>query len=129
MPEHVNRHKGHPTLFQTTRVSRPKVSIVRAHDYDCDRLYTAIETGVELIGGLENLVKPGNRVLVKINHLSPPSLAERGIVTHPIFVEAVLKLLKKAGADITVGDDIDSDGEDGFSVSGIRQMCNRAGVE
>jgi uncharacterized protein (DUF362 family)/Pyruvate/2-oxoacid:ferredoxin oxidoreductase delta subunit len=36
-------------------------------------------------------------------------------------------LLKEVGADITVGDDIQSTG-DGFQVSGFRQMCQRAGV-
>lgn len=65
---------------------------------------------------------------MKINHLSPPSPAEKGIVTHPVFVEAVLNLLKALAADITVGDDIQSGSGDGFQLSGFRQMCQRAGV-
>ena len=103
------------------------MSIVRAHDYDYAEIYAAMEKGIELIGGLAKIVPPGSKVFVKINHLSPPSPAERGIVTHPVFVEAVLDLLKKVGADITVGDDIQSAG-DGFQVSGFRQMCEGTGV-
>ena len=104
------------------------VSIVRAYDYDSAQLYSAVETSIKLIGGLGAIVKPGSKVFVKINHLSPPSEAEKGIVTHPAFVEAVLELLKRAGAEIITGDDIDSDAGDGFQISGIRQMCEKAGV-
>jgi len=109
-------------------VTKTRVSIVRASDYDYAELCTAVKHSLELIGGLKELVKPGKRVFVKINHLSPASPAERGIVTHPVFVEAVLKLLKSAGASIIVGDDIDYGSGDGFLVSGLREACQRAGV-
>ena len=105
-----------------------RVSIVRAGDYDLTRLITAVESSIDLIGGLDRIVKPGSRVFVKINHLPPPSPPERGIVTHPVFAEAVIHLLKKAGAVITVGDDIDISPVDGFAASGFRRMCQRNGV-
>ncbi len=104
------------------------MSIVRAYDYDYAEIYAAMEKAIELLGGLAKIVPLGSKVFVKINHLSPPSPAEKGIVTHPVFVEVVLDLLKKLSADITVGDDIQSGTEDGFQVSGFRQMCQRAGV-
>ncbi|UCB43215.1 MAG: DUF362 domain-containing protein [Dehalococcoidales bacterium] len=107
---------------------RAQVSIVRASQYDLDEILAAVRKGTELIGGLEKVIKAGDRVFVKINHLPPASPPERGIVTHPIFAEAVIELLKEAGADITVGDDIESEPQDGFGVSGFRQMCQRAGV-
>ena len=122
-----NRHKkGNPHL-QHTHMNKAKVSIVRAHDYDNTEIHAAMEKGIELIGGLAKIVSPGSKVFVKINHLPPPSPAEKGIITHPAFVEVVLDLLKEVSADITVGDDIQSTG-DGFKVSGFRQMCQRAGV-
>ena len=124
----MNRHKRGNAHLQNTQMNKAKVSIVRAHDYDYAEIYTAVEKGIELIGGLARIVSPGSRVFVKINHLSPPSPAEKGIVTHPVFVEVVLDLLKAVGADITVGDDIQSGSGDGFQVSGFRQMCQRAGV-
>ena len=67
-------------------MNKAKVSIVRVDDYDLDILCSAIEEGLNLVGGLGIVVKPGSKVLVKINHLSPASEAERGIVTHPVFV-------------------------------------------
>jgi len=109
-------------------MNKAKVSIVRAHDYDYAELYVAVGKGIELIGGLAKIVPPGSKVFVKINHLPPPSPAEKGIITHPVFVEVILDLLKEVGADITVGDDIQSGSGDGFQISGFRQMCQRAGV-
>ena len=109
-------------------MNKVKVSIAKARDYDCAQVRAALEKAIGLIGGLEDVLKPGAKVFVKINHLPPPSPAERGIVTHPVFVEGVLQLLKDFTTDITVGDDIESGGEDGFRVSGFRQMCERSGV-
>lgn len=109
-------------------MNKAKVSIVRAYEYDYAQLYEAIEKSIKLIGGLGKIVKPGDRVFVKINHLSPPSLPEKGIITHPVFTEAVLELLKTVAVDITVGDDIESDSGDGFRLSGFRRMCERVGV-
>ena len=108
---------------------KTKVSIVKANEYNCAHICGALEKSLGLIGGLEEIVKPDSRVFVKINHLPPASPPERGIVTHPIFVEAVLELLKKITGNIIVGDDIESEGEDGFMISGFRQMCNRAGIK
>ncbi len=123
-----SRHQRDNTHLQHTYMNKAKVSIVRAHDYDYAEIYAAMEKGIGLLGGLAKIVPPGSKVFVKINHLSPPSPAEKGIVTHPVFVKVVLDLLKKLSADITVGDDIQSGTKDGFQVSGFRQMCQRAGV-
>ena len=122
------RELGNRHTRDNVHMNKAKVSIVRAHDYDYAELYAAVGKGIELIGGLAKIVPPGSKVFVKINHLSPPSPAEKGIITHPVFVEVILDLLKEVGADITVGDDIASGAGDGFQVSGFRQMCQRAGV-
>ncbi len=119
---------GDSLRLQNKTLERARVALVRAHDYEFTQIHAALTRAIGLTGGLQKIFKPGARVFVKINHLSPPSPAERGVVTHPVFVEAVLELLKVAGADITVGDDIDSGTGDGFEVSGIRQTCQKAGV-
>lgn len=108
---------------------KARVSIVRVQDYDCEQIRTAADRSLNLICGLGKLVKPSDKVLVKINHLSPASSADRGIITHPIFVEAILHLLRDCSANITVGDDIESIASNGFGVSGFREMCKRAGVD
>ena len=109
-------------------MKKAKVAIVPAVDYESPALYTAIEHAIDLIGGLGDIITQGTRVFVKINHLSPASPAARGIVTNPLFVEAVLTLLLKTGAELIVGDDIASEEQDGFAVSGFRQMCQKIGV-
>ena len=108
---------------------RAIVAAVKAYNYNIAELVPAIRKSLDLIGGFNPKINPGSKVFVKINHLSPPSPAERGIVTHPVFVEAVLMLLKKTGAEITVGDDIEEGEMDGFKISGFREICERQGVK
>jgi uncharacterized protein (DUF362 family)/NAD-dependent dihydropyrimidine dehydrogenase PreA subunit len=108
---------------------RAPVSAVKAQNYNLKELISAVRNSLELIGGLDVILKPGSKVFIKINHLSPPSPPDRGIVTHPVFTEAVITLLKEQGAEITVGDDIEEGEGDGFVISGYRAMCGRQGVQ
>ena len=52
----------------------PKVSLVRCEDYAEDKVCAAVKRSLDLIGGIENFVKPGMKVLLKPNLLSarPP---------------------------------------------------------
>ncbi|MGA7844967.1 MAG: DUF362 domain-containing protein [Dehalococcoidales bacterium] len=102
---------------------------MKAHNYNLEELIPAVRKGLELIGGLDTIVQPSSKVFIKINHLSPPSPPERGIVTHPVFTEAVIALLKEISADITVSDDIEEWEGNGFAVSAYRAMCARQGVK
>jgi uncharacterized protein (DUF362 family)/Pyruvate/2-oxoacid:ferredoxin oxidoreductase delta subunit len=104
------------------------VAVVRCPDYDPLHVEASVGRALNLLGGLSALIPRRTRVFVKINHLSPPSPPESGIVTHPAVTEAVLKQLKDLDAEITVGDDIQAGGGDGFRVSGYRELCRRLGV-
>jgi uncharacterized protein (DUF362 family)/ferredoxin len=107
---------------------KTKVAVVRCPSYEEPRLRDAVGRSLDLIGGLGAIIGPGSKVFVKINHLSPGSPPERAIVTHPLFTRQVLAFLKDVGADITVGDDIQSGAIDGFEVSGYAGMCREMGV-
>jgi len=109
-------------------MEKPKVSIVKAADYGSEKLYEGIKKGLDYLGGLETIIKPGSKVFVKINHLSPPSPPEKVIITHPYFTKQVLRLLKQLNCKITVGDDIQSKSKDGFLISGYRKVCDELGV-
>ncbi|MFP4082841.1 MAG: DUF362 domain-containing protein [Candidatus Aminicenantes bacterium] len=109
-------------------MKKAAVSLVKLHDYDINRIRQALQKSLDLLGGLENIIKPHSRVFVKINHLSPPSPPEKAIVTHPALTKEFLQLLKEHHVKITVGDDIQSREKDGFSVSGYRQICDELGV-
>ena len=105
-----------------------KVSIVRIANYKSEGIYEALKRSLSFLGGLKKIIKPKSKVFVKINHLSPPSPPERNIVTHPAFTKEVLRLLMELDLEITVGDDIESKGKDGFLISGYRQVCNYLGI-
>jgi len=106
-----------------------QVSLVRCTSYEEAALLSSLQKALDLLGGIQQFVRRGQRVFVKVNHLPPPSVAERGIVTHPAFVEQVLAILLETGAQVRVGDDINPAQGDGFAVSGLRQVCQKLGVK
>lgn len=107
----------------------PKVAVVRTSRYALAEVRAAVERALTLIGGLEKIVSPNAHVFVKINHLSPPSPPERGIITHPVFTEAVLAHLREITPRLTLGDDLHPSTPGGFEVSGYRALCERLGVD
>lgn len=110
-------------------MSQAVVAIRRARSYNEAEVQTAVAAALADLGGLPTIVPRGAKVFVKINHLSPPSPPERGIITHPALTAAVLTLLTEITPRITVGDDLHASTPDGFEVSGYRAMCERLGVE
>ena len=109
-------------------MKKVRVSIVKQADYNSTEIHEGLKQSFSYLGGLENLIRPGSHVFVKINHLSPPSPPEKAIVTHPAFTREVLLFLKQLDVTVTVGDDIQSKVEDGFLISGYRQICDELGV-
>ena len=107
---------------------KSKVSIQSIDRYESENLHKALIKSLDLLGGLNRIVHPGSRVFVKINHLSPPSLPEDNIITHPTFTKKFLRLLLDIGCLVTIGDDIQSKTEDGFLISGYRKICTDLGV-
>jgi uncharacterized protein (DUF362 family)/Pyruvate/2-oxoacid:ferredoxin oxidoreductase delta subunit len=77
-----------------------KVTIRKCSEYDLQEVYTQVS---EIWEKCEGPDVSGKRVLVKPNILidSDPSKA---ICTHPVVVEAVIRLLQSKGATVLVGD-------------------------
>ncbi|HML26387.1 MAG TPA: DUF362 domain-containing protein, partial [Methanomethylovorans sp.] len=71
-----------------------KVSIVQCDDYL--KAKDAIREALDLIGGLENIISPGSRVLLKPNVLAIKR-PEAAVTTHPAIVSAMCQLVKEAG--------------------------------
>jgi uncharacterized protein (DUF362 family)/NAD-dependent dihydropyrimidine dehydrogenase PreA subunit len=78
-----------------------KVSIVQCSDYSNAK--DAIKEALNLIGGLEKIISPGNRVLLKPNVLAirPP---EDAVTTHPAVVSAMCELVSEVGGIPVIGD-------------------------
>jgi len=107
---------------------RARVAVTRCPSYDPRVLREALSRSLSLIGSLTDVVKPGDRVLLKINHLGehPP---ETAIDTHPAFLRAVVDLVREITPDVVVADGLDSPGLGGFEKSGILSACRELDVE
>jgi uncharacterized protein (DUF362 family)/Pyruvate/2-oxoacid:ferredoxin oxidoreductase delta subunit len=78
---------------------------------------------VELLGGLDRFVAPGERLLLKPNILvgEPP---ERAVTTHPSVLAASIRLLQQGGATVVFGD---SPGVEAASRCGLLDAGQQAG--
>lgn len=108
-----------------------KVALARCETYDREKVFEAVKRSVDLLGGIEKFVKPGNKVLLKPNLLSarPP---EEAVCTHPEVVRAVIRLVKAAGGNIIIGDSPGGFAKDItriFDVSGVKKVAEEEGVE
>ena len=77
------------------------VSIVRIEE---DQVEKAVRKAVDLVGGIETIVKPGETVLLKVNWCVVPEDPKVGVVTNPVVARAVADLIKEAGAEPIIGD-------------------------
>lgn len=82
---------------------------------------------IEGLGGIENFVKKGNKVLIKPN-IAWDRTIEQAANTHPDVVKALIKMCKKAGAsEIIVVDNSCSPWKVTYYKSGIEAVVKEAG--
>ncbi len=80
-----------------------EVVLIRCENYDSAEVRKAVHRGIELLGGIESFVKPGETILLKPNLLFGDS-PEKCINTHPAVFFALGELFVHAGAKVTFGD-------------------------
>ncbi len=100
------------------------ISIVKGSD----RVKT-VNKAIDLLGGIERFVKPGETVAIKPNvaFASPPML---GATARPELVAEVVRLCYKAGAKrVTVTDNPINDPASCFTLSGIGKAASQAGAK
>lgn len=105
-----------------------KVSIVKCGNYEHQKVKESILQSLGLIGGIGNIIKPGDNVLLKVNVIIgfPP---ERAATTHPAIVGAMTEIVREAGGVPWVGD---SSGAYGYTAQslelcGIKKACEEYG--
>lgn len=105
-----------------------KVAIIKCTSYKKEAVNAAVARGIELIGGIGQFVKAGEKVLLKPNLVAadPP---ERCATTHPAVMEGIAVLLKEADLSITYGD------SPGFHApltaakkAGLAEVADRLGI-
>lgn len=107
-----------------------KVAITRCADYQEVNVAEAIQRLLNLLGMINQFIKPHYQVLIKPNLLSA-SLPEAGITTHPAVVREVAKRVKETGAKVMLGD---SPGgplnlEEVYEKTGMRRIAHELDIE
>jgi uncharacterized protein (DUF362 family)/Pyruvate/2-oxoacid:ferredoxin oxidoreductase delta subunit len=104
-----------------------QVAITRCPSYDPEAVYTALCLAVDAAPGLD---VSGKTVLLKPNIVfdSPP---EKAIVTHPVFLEAAIRLVKERGAARILAGDSPGLQKPNFTakLSGLGEVTKRMGAE
>ena len=111
-----------------------KVALIKCDSYDFNKVKSAINRGIDLLGGIDSFIKDGDKILLKPNLLAS-ELAEKSVTTHPIVFEAIISILQEKAKEkniekISYGD---SPGiGKGISVaqkSGISEVAERLKIE
>jgi uncharacterized protein (DUF362 family)/ferredoxin len=108
-----------------------RVALAKCDSYDQSEVDAALAKCLQLLGGIEQFVKPGNRVLIKPNVLNA-SAPETAATTHPSIVSAVIKKVKNAGGIALVGDcpsNAHAFVPETMEKTGIKQAAEDAGGE
>ena len=106
-----------------------KVFFVRQSTYDQSQIDSAVKRIFDHFGGIDHFVKPGERVLLKVNLVAGHEVSRR-VSTDPAIVRAVANLVLSAGAAPFIAD---SPGIDSFTraaeKAGFTQIARELGIE
>jgi len=109
------------------------VSLVKAGAYNQEIVDKAVQESIDLLGGINNFIKPNQRVALKVNLLMKAD-PERQATTHPSVVEALIKIIKEMKAIPFI---VDSSGgpfnetymNNVYKASGMTAVAKRQEVE
>jgi len=83
--------------------SRSSVALVRCEGYSEEVVDEAVGRGLALLGGVQQFLINGEKILLKPNVLVA-SVPEQAVTTHPAVFKAVARHFQAAGARLTYGD-------------------------
>lgn len=110
-----------------------KVSIRKCSSYEQYEVDNAVSAAIADIGGIEEYVKPGDKVFLKINLLMKKK-PEEAVTTHPAVIEAVVKKIQQAGGRVIIGDSPGGSYNERtlkttYRVCGIDKVAEKTGAE
>jgi len=110
------------------------ISIVKCNNYESEEVYQAIHKSLQLINGIDRLVRPGMKVLLKINLLSSSQPPERAVNTHPAVVSALVRIFQKDfGCEVFIGDSSgsvkNSSTFNAFRITRIYEIAENTGAQ
>ncbi|AHF06045.1 DUF362 domain-containing protein [Desulfitobacterium metallireducens] len=109
----------------------PKVVLKYCPEYTAD-VEGILRQGLQGLGGMSAFVKPGQKVLLKVNLLMKKR-PEEAVTTHPSVVEAVVHLVQEAGGIPIIGDSPGGPYTIGalqgiYARSGLKDVAERTGA-
>jgi uncharacterized protein (DUF362 family) len=84
----------------------------------------AVEKAINLIGGIEDIIKPGKKVLLNPSWVAPPTAPEKGCITQAEVTRAVADIVREMGARAIIAESaaVGGDSEKVVEASGYRQL-------
>lgn len=102
------------------------VALKHCAGYDPDAVQKAVDDLFALSGGIESIIKPGQRVLVKVNLLMKRK-PEQATTTHPAVAQAIVRAVQRAGATAILADSPGGPYTRGM-LAGVYEACGMKGV-
>ena len=110
-----------------------QVVIKDCKSYELNELTAQLNEGIKAIGGWDKFVRPGMKVLLKVNLIGPKS-SDSAAVTHCEFVRALTRILREKGCTVWIGDSAGgaiagiSPTVKSFEVSGLKRIAEEEGA-
>jgi uncharacterized protein (DUF362 family)/Pyruvate/2-oxoacid:ferredoxin oxidoreductase delta subunit len=82
---------------------KSRVALVRCSSYDEQTVAAAVQKGMELLGGMDQFIHPGEKILLKPNVLMGDS-PEKLVSPHPVVFKAVAQLALTVTNNLSYGD-------------------------
>src|SRR6056297_941088 len=79
------------------------VAAKKCYSYQADELSAKLDSLLQELGGLDNFIKAGDKVLFKTNLLMGKT-PEAAVTTNPEFIRALAKKVKELGAEVIIAD-------------------------
>jgi uncharacterized protein (DUF362 family)/Pyruvate/2-oxoacid:ferredoxin oxidoreductase delta subunit len=85
------------------QMNKSRVALVKCSTYNEQEVFSAVTTGIELLGGIGNFIKPREKIVLKPNILLGQH-PDKCATTHPVVLKAVARVLQAAGCEVAYGD-------------------------
>jgi len=106
--------------------TKATVALRRCGTYDREAVQQAMDDVFALCGGIERFVKPGERVLIKVNLLMKRT-PDRATTTHPEVMRAIVRAVQRAGGVAILADSPGGPYTRGM-LAGVYETCGVSAV-
>jgi uncharacterized protein (DUF362 family) len=91
--------------MENMKMSKSEVSIVKTNPKpDYSEIRQAVEKALDLIGGVQDLIQPGQLVLINPSWVAPPVEREAGCITLPEIPRALADIVQELGARAVIAE-------------------------